>query len=178
LRIEIGIFQTFHIILCSSTRAIDLTMSDLLRESAFGQLVRLATRNRLFRYPEEQDGFTCPSSYTGHTLPPKDESQVKEQDAITAVSATESVEKTELTESVENPTPISDQDLEKMETRSSSSSLSVPVDRTGTLGLQRTHTLAYTADRFAIEQALAVEKTKSRAIVPARTADNVVLADW
>jgi MFS transporter, DHA1 family, multidrug resistance protein len=150
-------------------------MADIFREAAFGQLVRLATRNRFFRYPEEQDGFNCPSCYKGDVTSHGDETQTKEIDATTAGSTNESNPAVELTAPA---SPINDQDLEKIETRSSSTSSSVPVDRTGTLGLQRTHTLAFTADRFAVEQALAVEKTKSRAILPARTSDNTILVDW
>ena len=30
-------------------------MYELIRESAFGQIVRLITRNKVFRYPEEKD---------------------------------------------------------------------------------------------------------------------------
>ena len=33
-------------------------------------------------------------------------------------------------------------------------------------------------ERFAVEQALAIEKTKSRPIVPTTTADGVTLVDW
>ena len=97
-------------------------MADMLRESAFGQLVRLVTRNAYFRYPEEQDGFTCPSTYTDGLPSSGDETPSKELDAITPGSAAES------NPAVEETVPDSvvqdqDRDLEKVETRSGSSSL-------------------------------------------------------
>ena len=42
-------------------------MSDLLRESALGQLIRLVTRNKVLQYPEEKADFVLPASYhLGH----------------------------------------------------------------------------------------------------------------
>ncbi|KAK4501499.1 hypothetical protein PRZ48_007308 [Zasmidium cellare] len=38
-------------------------MSDLIRDAPLGQLIRLATRNRCLRYPEEQPGFQLPLPY-------------------------------------------------------------------------------------------------------------------
>jgi DHA1 family multidrug resistance protein-like MFS transporter len=35
-------------------------MSDLIRDSAIGQIIRYATRNRYLLYPEERDGFKYP----------------------------------------------------------------------------------------------------------------------
>jgi len=38
-------------------------MSDLIREAPLGQLLRWATNNRLFPYPEELPGFELPEAY-------------------------------------------------------------------------------------------------------------------
>jgi DHA1 family multidrug resistance protein-like MFS transporter len=38
-------------------------MSDLLRESLAGQLIRYFTKDKIFKYLEEKEGFQCPSSY-------------------------------------------------------------------------------------------------------------------
>ncbi|KAF1982761.1 multidrug transporter [Aulographum hederae CBS 113979] len=150
-------------------------MLDLVREAPFGQLVRLITGNKVFKYPEEIDGFTCPNCYAGDG---------------SANGATGDMEKpvTEVPENVqqsdesERPSisefPKEGEDLEKAETVSSSHSNSTGILPTATLGLQRTQTLPWTADRFAIEQQMAVEKTRSTRIVAARTADNTVLVDW
>jgi DHA1 family multidrug resistance protein-like MFS transporter len=152
-------------------------MADLLREAPFGQLVRLLTGNKFFKYPEEKPEFTCPSSYKDGSQPhPEKIAEKKDEsaEALKDVGADESPELNKI------PTQQEEVDLEKAETRSTgiSSGGSNDFNRTATLGLQRTQTVPFTAERFAVEQALAVEKTKSRPILPARTADNTILADW
>jgi DHA1 family multidrug resistance protein-like MFS transporter len=146
-------------------------MADIMREAPFGQLVRLFSGNRFFQYPEEKSDFACPTFYRGDAEPTKDDTESKEKDnAPQEANQVDDPTPTEL--------PTETQDLEKVETARSSTSSSSSVDRSPTMGLQRTHTLAYTAERYAIEQALSVEKTKSRPIIPARTADNTILVDW
>jgi DHA1 family multidrug resistance protein-like MFS transporter len=49
---------------CSSSLSTTPDMSDLLRESALGQLIRLVTRNKILQYPEEKADFELPASYT------------------------------------------------------------------------------------------------------------------
>ena len=44
-------------------------MSDLLRESPAGQLIRYFTRDKIFKYLEEKEGFQCPSSYACYDAP-------------------------------------------------------------------------------------------------------------
>jgi DHA1 family multidrug resistance protein-like MFS transporter len=145
-------------------------MSDLLREAPFGQLVRLITGNRFFKYPEEKDDFSCPSSYKdGNTSHP--EKKINEKEISTAGARDDVPELSKV------ETQQEEVDLEKAET-SSSSGDSTNMNRTATLGLQRTQTVPFSADRVAVEAALAVERTKSRPILPARTADNIILADW
>lgn len=39
-------------------------MSALLRDSALGQLIRFATKNKTLLYPEERADFQCPHNYT------------------------------------------------------------------------------------------------------------------
>ncbi len=39
-------------------------MTDIIRDSPFGQLLRLVTRNRVLLYPEEKPDFQIPASYT------------------------------------------------------------------------------------------------------------------
>lgn len=38
-------------------------MSELIRDTSFGQIIRFFFRNSLLRYPEEQAGFQLPESY-------------------------------------------------------------------------------------------------------------------
>lgn len=44
-------------------------MKSIIRDTAFGQIVRLATRNRFFQYPEERIGFVVPPHYVPEKLP-------------------------------------------------------------------------------------------------------------
>ena len=39
-------------------------MPNFIRDTNFGQLVRLVTQNRVLQHPEEQQGFQLPDSYT------------------------------------------------------------------------------------------------------------------
>ena len=39
-------------------------VADLIRDAPFGQLVRYITHNRIFKYAEEQDDWTCPCVYS------------------------------------------------------------------------------------------------------------------
>jgi DHA1 family multidrug resistance protein-like MFS transporter len=68
-----------------------MPVGHLIRDTAFGQIVRLITRNRVFQYPEEQDpeywkkylneeksGYIA---HHGHTEPPEDDSQETLQNA-------------------------------------------------------------------------------------------------
>jgi len=43
-------------------------MSNILRDSAFGQAVRLVTRRKLFLYPEEEPGFEADRYYSSSSL--------------------------------------------------------------------------------------------------------------
>jgi MFS transporter, DHA1 family, multidrug resistance protein len=36
---------------------------DIIRDAPIGQLIRLLTRNRVLKYPEEEPGFQCPVCY-------------------------------------------------------------------------------------------------------------------
>ena len=145
---------------------------DTIREAPFGQLVRLLTRNKYFQYPEEKPDFKCPTSYQ------EDE---KTASAETVTSDATVLEK-EVSPSVQTNTPdaltrvptAEDIDLEKGSQSSDDSSLSRPA----TLGLTRTQTLPYTEARLELEQRLAIEKTKSKPIVPTRTSDGTILVDW
>lgn len=68
-----------------------MPVGHLIRDTAFGQIVRLVTKNRVFQYPEEQDPEHWKqylneekSAYIAHhgtTEPPVDESQQELQGA-------------------------------------------------------------------------------------------------
>ena len=68
---------------------------------------------------------------------------------------------------VENPATSSDPDFGDDKEQ----------EPTRALRLQRTQTMPYTNERLAVEKGLEIERTKSRPILPARTADGTVLVD-
>lgn len=152
-------------------------MADIIREAPFGQLVRILTGNKFFKYPEETDCFKCPSSYKEKVAAHL--STIKEDELATSSRANSEIAVPDLEKVTTQQEERETVDLEKAETSSSrSSSESGNFNRTATLGLQRTQTVPYSADRVAIEAQLAVEKTKSTPIIPVKTADNVILVDW
>jgi len=141
-------------------------MADLLREAPFGQVVRFLTRNKYFQYPEEKPDFTCPHSY-------KCENDVQHQ--VPAGNNAE-IEKKETSAADTPSSPPLASNPERLEENSDSGDSDL--ERQPTLGLQRTQTLPYTAERLAVERELAVERTKSRPIAPTKTADGTILVDW
>ena len=60
----------------------DLDMADLVRDSAFGQLIRLATRNKYFLYEEEKAGFKVPNYEQWVTKSEKEEESATPRTAV------------------------------------------------------------------------------------------------
>ena len=146
-------------------------MADLLREAPFGQLVRILSGNRFFLYPEEREDFHCPHCYHADTSLPSNKivEQCSDSETIDAgsVSATRTAtQETRL--DLEKSATSSDPDAEYDQKQEPAQAL----------GLQRTQTLPFTNERLAVEKRLEVERTKSRPILPARTADGTILVDW
>ena len=146
-------------------------MADLFREAPFGQLVRFLSGDRLFRYPEEREDFRCPLCYQhDNSLPSQkivEESSHGETHDAGLVEATKTTTygtKLELEKTATSSDPSSEDDQGQE-----------PVQA---LGLQRTQTLPYSSERFDVERRLEVERTKSRPILPARTADGTILVNW
>lgn len=146
-------------------------MADLFREAPFGQLVRILSGNRFFPYPEEKEDFHCPLCYhPDHVLPSE---KIADQSSDTGVNDAG------LAEAARTATYGTKLDLEKTITSSDPSSEDDEGQEPArALGLHRTQTLPYTNERFEIERRLEVERTKSRPILPARTADGTILVDW
>ena len=146
-------------------------MADLFREAPFGQLVRFLSGDKLFRYPEEKEDFRCPHCYQHDDSPPSEKILEERFDGEThdagLVEATRTATygtKLELEKTVTSSDPSSEDDQGQE-----------PVQA---LGLQRTQTLPFSSERYDVERRLAVERSKSRPILPARTADVTILVDW
>lgn len=146
-------------------------MADLFREAPFGQLIRILSGNRFFIYPEEREDFHCPHCYHGDSPLPSDKVVEQSSDretydvgSVKAARIATHESRLDLEKSATSSDPDAEDDQEQEPARA--------------LGMQRTQTLPYTNERLEVEKRLEVERTKSRPILPARTADGTVLVDW
>lgn len=158
---------------------------ELFRESAVGQLIRYATKNKYLLYPEEREDFhwapletlleqednAAPSAEKApqHTPASESDNEVNEKQTDKELDDDE-------TDQRQDPTPFH---LESVRTQPD-----VEATRTCTKGssihreLTRTSTAPYTQERFDIEQGIEAERTTSIAIAPTKTADGTILVDW
>jgi MFS transporter, DHA1 family, multidrug resistance protein len=167
-------------------------MSELLRESPAGQLIRYFTKDKFLKYAEEKEGFRCPSSYAQHDAPP------------TAFRATSTAE-------AQPPVASIDEKLEgapgpEVEAAPPSSGSSTPSTESDTnpmegAGATATRTATHAPEllsritsravlekvttRKDLEQAYteatmrsAVKTVPTQPIVPEKTADGTILVDW
>ncbi|PTB53512.1 hypothetical protein M431DRAFT_556789 [Trichoderma harzianum CBS 226.95] len=132
-------------------------MTNLIREAPIGQLLRLITRNRILKYPEEEESFKLPNEYIAQLNPSEKHDEHRNLDAV-------------LSESGEGANS------------ESSESIGHEGDDVEHLGRARTttsvHTAPYSNKRLEAERELALQRTKSIVISPQKTADGVVLVDW
>ncbi|MCJ1393951.1 hypothetical protein MMC18_006828 [Xylographa bjoerkii] len=143
-------------------------MLDLLRDAPIGQLVRYLTRNKIFRYPEEETDFQCPSTYTIEGNP--------NSTIVNEPTTRTSIEKVS-TNGVDGTTaPTLKSNLEKLS--DTTSDVDSDLERQTSLGIRRTQTLPYTEERLECEQRLAASRIASIPIVPVKTSDGVTLVDW
>jgi DHA1 family multidrug resistance protein-like MFS transporter len=144
-------------------------MTDLIRESPIGQVIRFVTRDKYLRYPEEIPGFQIPWEGVANT-------SVEEKLADLSDGSSHGLEEKGEERDVER-------DLEaenlarKTTTRGTLGSALGPVatiSRTKT----REQTLPYSAERFETELEEQAERQQSTVIVPQKTSDGITLVDW
>ena len=138
-------------------------MTDIIRESAIGQLLRWVTKNKLFPYPEELPDFELPVAYitalnskTSDPLPldgSRRSSVRVEQDIPTASTNSEDLEKVE-TEADREQLPGFERVISRLDTRE------------------------WTEERIEIELRDAADRVVSRPIAPTKTSNGAVLVDW
>ena len=161
-------------------------MADLLREAPLGQIIRWVTRNKLLPYPEELPGFELPATYNAMlnaTSTAFDPARINSKEKVRAAQpANHSRESNTSGDSseTETPTPGAASDLEKAHTQSEEPN---PYERDiEGLSLSRTksraETGAWTGERLEVEEELAIERTQTKPIVPAKTSDGNILVDW
>ncbi|KAL7929289.1 MFS general substrate transporter [Trichoderma chlorosporum] len=135
-------------------------MLDLIREAPIGQALRLITRNKILKYPEEEEGFKLPDEYIAQLRPsekPNKHPESRNLDGILSESREEANSKY-------------------------SESFGQQGDDVEYLGRTRTiasvHTAPYSNERLQAERELELQRTRSIVISPQKTADGVVLVDW
>ncbi|MCJ1227704.1 hypothetical protein MMC12_004360 [Toensbergia leucococca] len=138
-------------------------MADLIREAPIGQVIRFITKNKYLKYPEECEDFELPETY--HAVLAGKASPRSGSETDTAAP------------SLHPPAPL---DLEKRDTEKELN----PYDNVDmeaarlTRTKSRAATTPYTEDRLEVETELALERTKTKPIMPTKTSDGTILVDW
>lgn len=133
----------------------------VLRDAPFGQLVRLVTSNRVFKYQEELPGFEIPW-----------QKAIREEKEA-ALNSTPGT----LTPDVEKDRSIiPTDDLEALHQIATARSTRT-VDR-ASRALTRESTRPWTRERFEAEQEDEIDRAQSTIIVPTKTEDGITLIDW
>ncbi|KAJ2983156.1 hypothetical protein NQ176_g896 [Zarea fungicola] len=135
-------------------------MLDLIRDAPLGQAIRFLSRNKLLRYPEEEEGFKLPVEY--------------ELKLAQGVSDKEKPQSPSAGSTLFVPTPDSDTEAQVSSPREYDDLESL--GRTHTL--RSTHTEPYSNARLEAERQLELLRTRSIAIEPKKTVDGIVLVDW
>lgn len=164
-------------------------MSALFRDSALGQLIRYATKNKVLLYPEERPDFRCPSSYrsnerdgpqaTSTTATPNETPEQDIEKISLGKIETEALARQDATpnprpESIEEapPTPATDRDFDLAQ---------VATTRTGLTRVDTRVTMEKIHTRTDLEQAYTtatLEKGPTRPIIPEKLEDGTILVDW
>jgi MFS transporter, DHA1 family, multidrug resistance protein len=160
-------------------------MSDLLRESLAGQLIRSFTGNKIFKYAEEKEDFHCPTSYSPHDAA---ETAFRRSSASPTPSIDEKLEEVPSPEwetapspRPENPATATDSSLssEVEATRTATHASEVLARMTSRVNMEKV------ATRQDLERAYTEATIRSQLrngpaqpIVPAKTADGIILVDW
>jgi DHA1 family multidrug resistance protein-like MFS transporter len=138
-------------------------MSDLLREAALGQVIRLFTKNKSLRYPEEEPNFKIP--WEEAALSEKEKELEADSDGHNPRAANNDPELANVSRTIS---------LAMIPTAASSGRLQAVASRM----ISREQTLPYSVERFQIEREEDELRATSTIIQPKKTADGVILVDW
>lgn len=142
-------------------------MSELIRDTPIGQIIRLVTGNKMLQYPEERSDFKLPETWLA-TLnsDSKETSTVKEKEKQNLSSASSTSGPDDEESQVKKPRiPEIPEDT-------------APYTATLTRTKSRAETVPNTEERYEVDAIHEIEKTKSIPIAPRKTADGAVLVDW
>jgi DHA1 family multidrug resistance protein-like MFS transporter len=153
-----------------------------LRASTFGTVVRLATKNKVFKYPEERDDFQCPAAYVGNGL----ETPGSPASVVAEESDEKDLEKTDL-EKTETPNEATlaehREQLARIPTVEAEGahieaihSRSSKIQRVGS-GVEPHKTITQ-KDLEAQFNASLEDDGVSRPIIPTKTKEGYILVDW
>ena len=178
-------------------------MSDLIRDAPIGQIIRWVTKNRVLKYPEEEESWTLPPEYAH----PGEAHLDKQMEALRIINEREAAQgpagpqpdperKEEVEDEdasnteVESPHRERDHDLEKFETQRDGHD----VEAAQFEGIKGTTTTRSQFPRVASRQALSSSHTRadleeafrqatldvgpSASIAPTKLSDGTVLVDW
>jgi DHA1 family multidrug resistance protein-like MFS transporter len=149
-------------------------MKELIREAALGQIIRFFSRNRLLKYPEEEEGFQIPFERMTHEVKlaqiNEEADSEKQEDLTPATEEYENIEQV-LTQEDKNE----DFDVERSASGRSQGGLEKIIS---VKSLQRTQTIPFTRERFEVDQQLAVQRTMSVPIQPVITSTGQILVTW
>jgi MFS transporter, DHA1 family, multidrug resistance protein len=148
-------------------------MSALLRDAPVGQLIRWATKGRLYPYPEEVAGFQCPSGYAegknvngtsaeASQVASPNEKEV-EEDPIDETALRQAATAADIEAQSTSSSSIAQQ-LSKAMTRPEMAKVTTRAD------LEQAYTNATKQE--------SLKSAPSRAIIPEKTSDGVILVDW
>jgi DHA1 family multidrug resistance protein-like MFS transporter len=130
-------------------------MLEIVRDAPLGQVIRVISRNKLLRYPEERPDFELPAQYVSLLNNGLEE---KSQDEDTTTS-----------DQLDSQNDISPKHQSPNEPN-----LDLETART----ITSTQTTPYSNERLQAEHIHSLARTKSLPIVPQKTTDGIILVDW
>ena len=142
-------------------------MSDLLRDTALGYIVRTVSKGKLLAFPEDSETFELPIGYGATPIKANQHTPPQQTaDFEGALEETKVIEQLELSAQI---TSGERSDLEDLEPIEKSATIDTYID------LEKVQTQA---DLDRALTAATAKKTRTRPILPTRTADGAVLVDW
>lgn len=150
-------------------------MADIIRDAWLGQIIRLLSKNRLLQYPEEKEGFTWPPY--DPTKPEKAGDEAKASDQAVQPTTSRSSSDEDVREKQEN-IPEATRNPEDLAIHRPVSRTTVRDQERGVERVLTRSSTRYSAERFELEQELAINKTKSLPIAPSTTTDGNILVTW
>ena len=158
-----------------------MAMSSYLQEAPLGQIIRWATGNKVFRYPEEEPGFKIPweglEESEKEAINDAPASKPRRDSSASENTPHDSPGADEKADPIIQPDRDTERGLSTIPTQASSAARRVFTNATARTK-SREQTTQYTSERFEIEQQEALERRQTSIIAPQKTADGITLVDW